>query len=165
MEEWLGDKCPCGSGDIFDKCCHVYLSKKEKAATAEILMRSRYSAFVTGESKYILETHDPATRSEVDVDEVASWSEAAYWEGLNIVAKEKGEASDDSGKVEFVAHYTLNNKEQHHHELADFNKKDGVWYFTDGAMVNGTFIRQAPKVGRNDPCSCGSEKKFKKCCG
>jgi len=26
-------------------------------------------------------------------------------------------------------------------------------------------VRQAPKVGRNDPCSCGSQKKFKKCCG
>lgn len=25
--------------------------------------------------------------------------------------------------------------------------------------------REAPKVGRNDPCPCGSEKKFKKCCG
>ena len=22
-----------------------------------------------------------------------------------------------------------------------------------------------PKVGRNDPCPCGSGKKFKKCCG
>lgn len=26
-------------------------------------------------------------------------------------------------------------------------------------------VRQAPKVGRNDPCTCGSERKFKKCCG
>ncbi len=25
--------------------------------------------------------------------------------------------------------------------------------------------REAPKVGRNDPCPCGSGKKFKKCCG
>lgn len=25
--------------------------------------------------------------------------------------------------------------------------------------------RAAPKVGRNDPCPCGSGKKFKKCCG
>ena len=25
--------------------------------------------------------------------------------------------------------------------------------------------RDSPKVGRNDPCSCGSKKKFKKCCG
>ena len=26
-------------------------------------------------------------------------------------------------------------------------------------------VRDAPKVGRNDPCLCGSEKKYKKCCG
>lgn len=29
----------------------------------------------------------------------------------------------------------------------------------------GTFIRAATKVGRNDPCPCGSGKKFKRCCG
>ena len=28
-----------------------------------------------------------------------------------------------------------------------------------------TFHRQIPRVGRNDPCPCGSGKKFKKCCG
>jgi len=28
-----------------------------------------------------------------------------------------------------------------------------------------TYKREAPKVGRNDPCSCGSGKKYKKCCG
>jgi preprotein translocase subunit SecA len=26
-------------------------------------------------------------------------------------------------------------------------------------------VREAPKVGRNDPCPCGSGKKYKKCCG
>ncbi|WP_082868849.1 MULTISPECIES: SEC-C metal-binding domain-containing protein [unclassified Oleiphilus] len=25
--------------------------------------------------------------------------------------------------------------------------------------------RSAPKIGRNEPCICGSSKKFKKCCG
>jgi uncharacterized protein YecA (UPF0149 family) len=30
-----------------------------------------------------------------------------------------------------------------------------------GAIVR----RTAPKVGRNDPCPCGSGKKYKKCCG
>lgn len=28
-----------------------------------------------------------------------------------------------------------------------------------------TVVREGEKVGRNDPCSCGSGKKFKKCCG
>jgi len=27
------------------------------------------------------------------------------------------------------------------------------------------FVRDQPKTGRNDPCLCGSGKKFKKCCG
>jgi uncharacterized protein len=34
---------------------------------------------------------------------------------------------------------------------------------TEGAQRPLT--RDTPKVGRNDPCSCGSGKKFKKCCG
>jgi preprotein translocase subunit SecA len=28
-----------------------------------------------------------------------------------------------------------------------------------------TVVRDAPKVGRNDPCPCGSGLKYKKCCG
>lgn len=31
--------------------------------------------------------------------------------------------------------------------------------------INGTFVRTEPKIGRNDPCPCGSGKKYKKCCG
>jgi len=34
----------------------------------------------------------------------------------------------------------------------------------EGAKVK-TITREAPKVGRNDPCPCGSGKKYKKCCG
>ena len=34
-----------------------------------------------------------------------------------------------------------------------------------GAPVKRPVRRQAPKVGRNDPCPCGSGKKYKKCCG
>jgi len=32
-------------------------------------------------------------------------------------------------------------------------------------IVATTIQRESPKVGRNDPCPCGSGKKFKKCCG
>lgn len=28
-----------------------------------------------------------------------------------------------------------------------------------------TYVREEPKVGRNEPCPCGSGKKYKKCCG
>jgi preprotein translocase subunit SecA len=33
------------------------------------------------------------------------------------------------------------------------------------AESEGTFRREEPKVGRNDPCPCGSGKKYKQCCG
>jgi len=28
-----------------------------------------------------------------------------------------------------------------------------------------TVVNEGPKIGRNDPCPCGSGKKYKKCCG
>jgi hypothetical protein len=31
-------------------------------------------------------------------------------------------------------------------------------------LPNKPFVRQHPKIGANDPCPCGSKKKFKKCC-
>ena len=36
---------------------------------------------------------------------------------------------------------------------------------TSGAQDGAKKQRKADKVGRNDPCSCGSDKKYKKCCG
>lgn len=31
-------------------------------------------------------------------------------------------------------------------------------------VINGSIERTAPKIGRNDPCFCGSGIKYKKCC-
>ena len=31
--------------------------------------------------------------------------------------------------------------------------------------INKTIVNDAPKIGRNDPCPCGSGKKYKNCCG
>ena len=37
-------------------------------------------------------------------------------------------------------------------------------YFPPNSYVPETYVRPEPKVGRNDPCPCGSGKKYKKCC-
>jgi Predicted metal-binding protein related to the C-terminal domain of SecA len=42
----------------------------------------------------------------------------------------------------------------------------GAWFFYDGrAVKQETIKKEGPDVGRNDPCPCGSGKKYKKCCG
>ena len=38
-------------------------------------------------------------------------------------------------------------------------------FIPGGGKKEVTYKREAPKVGRNDPCPCGSGKKYKKCCG
>ena len=53
-----------------------------------------------------------------------------------------------------------------HREQSYFKKIDGEWRFIDGEIEkNKPFHREEPKIGRNDPCPCGSGKKYKKCCG
>ncbi|MBT4699861.1 MAG: hypothetical protein HOB79_02200, partial [Rhodospirillaceae bacterium] len=52
-----------------------------------------------------------------------------------------------------------------HHERSDFKREQGQWVYTGGQMNPRGEPRRVQKVGRNEPCPCGSGKKFKKCCG
>ncbi len=158
-------ECPCGSGIEYETCCGPFLSREEKAPTAEKLMRSRYTAFVKGDIKYIYDTIDPDKRKDFDEKSIEDWSKKSQWKGLTIVNTSSGQEKDSSGTVEFIARYKLEDGTREHHEVAKFDKKDDQWYFVDGDMVTPKPIkRESPKVGRNDPCPCGSGKKFKKCC-
>ncbi|MCQ2602175.1 MAG: SEC-C domain-containing protein, partial [Treponema sp.] len=37
--------------------------------------------------------------------------------------------------------------------------------YVAGNVIPTTVVREGAKIGRNDPCPCGSGKKYKKCCG
>jgi SEC-C motif-containing protein len=157
-------ECPCGSGQTFLRCCGPYIAGDTSAPTAEALMRSRYSAYVTGDIDYIAKTHDPASIHEFDREAARNWAINTEWKGLEIVRTEDGSASDDTGTVEFIARFRTNDQEQTHHELSVFRREDKQWYYVDGKTVRSPIKRNSPKVGRNDPCPCGSGNKFKKCC-
>ena len=155
--------CPCRSGKALDACCGPYLAGTEAAPTAEALMRSRYSAFATGKIDYLQETLLPETREDFDRKEIETWAKNSVWTGVEIRSTEAGGVDDDEGVVEFVANFTMNGKQQKHHETSRFTKRDGRWFYVDGVL--GARPRSGPKVGRNEPCPCGSGKKYKKCCG
>jgi SEC-C motif domain protein len=160
------DNCPCGSGIDYMQCCRPYIQGDEHAPTAEALMRSRYCAYVKSAIDYIYNTTHPSKRSQFNRDESLEWSRKAQWKSLEILRTESGGVEDETGIVEFVALYQEKGKAVRHHEVAEFTKENGCWYFVDGQAPKPTqVIRQGPKVGRNDPCPCGSGRKFKKCCG
>ena len=62
----------------------------------------------------------------------------------------------NEGFVSFVARFREHNKNGAIIERSRFLKENGQWYYIEGTR---------PIIGRNDPCPCGSGKKFKKCCG
>jgi len=160
-------ECPCGSGLMYGACCEPIIKGKRQAETAEALMRSRYAAYATGEIGHLGTSLQAADRDNFDPQSAKQWAESAEWKALEIVSAERGGPDDEDGIVEFKARYTANGQEQEqeHHERARFARENGHWVFVEGRVIGrDPYRREEPKIGRNEPCGCGSGKKFKKCC-
>lgn len=157
--------CPCGSGNDFDVCCGPYLRGERVPPTAEALMRSRYVAYAKNDLEYLAKTWHPS--KERDVKRILRTDTGKLeWTGLEIRDVQAGGAEDTEGTVEFVAHYRLQDQLGEVRELSRFRKERGFWYYLAGKVVDPNRVeREEPRPGRNDPCPCGSGKKFKKCCG
>ena len=152
--------CPCNPERDFDQCCGPYLAGTEKAPTAEALMRSRYSAYVLEDYAYVLRTCHPSTRPSAKEFE---GSGTAVWCGLEILETEAGGENDNEGVVEFVASYEVSGGVLGLRERSRFIREDGEWFYVDGDIIKSPPAKSA-KIGRNEPCPCGSGKKYKKCC-
>ena len=158
----LDTQCPCGSELSFETCCGPYLSGDKIPATAELLMRSRYTAYTRMDDKYLLSTWHPDTRP--DTKTPSDEGDGGVWTGLTILRTEAGQPGDNDGIVEFIARYKINGTASQLHEISEFKHDGKQWLYVD-AISPQPVRRDAPKVGRNDPCPCGSGKKYKKCCG
>jgi SEC-C motif-containing protein len=157
--------CPCGSGSPYELCCGPIIAGAP-AATAEALMRSRYSAYVKRAYDHLERSLGAGQRTDFSLDDAKRWAEGSEWLGLAILRTEKGGPDDTEGLVEFSARFRTEDKVHEHVEAALFGREEGKWVYTGAAEPKGqTVRREKPKVGRNDPCPCGSGKKYKKCCG
>jgi len=150
--------CPCDSGTPYAHCCQPLHTGAVNAATALALMRSRYAAYVLELWPYL---HASGPREQPEKTEIAAmidWCKGKTWLGLRVVQALGGAAVEDKGMVEFVAFYREQNGLQQHHERSQFRKINGYWRFISGQAV-------APvSLNRNEPCPCGSGRKYKHCC-
>jgi len=158
--------CPCGSKKQYKHCCLPIIKGEEKAKTAEQLMRSRYSAYAKHEIDHILKSYHPDKQKDFDRKATKRLATKSIWSGLEIKETIDGGVDDTTGLVEFIAHFKYKNTTQFMHERSNFQKIDDHWYYVDGTPVQiKQVVRSTCKIGRNDPCACGSGIKFKKCCG
>jgi SEC-C motif-containing protein len=120
--------CPCGQQTSAENCCLRFIHAQAKPATAEELMRSRFTAFATQQVDYLLKTHwghesDLALKAELEAQPV-------NWLDLKIHETQAGQKSDRRGKVKFTARYLDDlGQVQEMTEHSTFIKKRGFWYY------------------------------------
>lgn len=124
-------------------------------------MRSRFSAYAKGDYQYILKTYGASQRAKLSEMDLAEQANNTTWLSLQVLQHIEIE-KDEMSQVEFKAYYKIGKQIFVMHERSNFEYCDGRWFYTTGVMLDGT---KALTPKRNDPCFCGSNKKYKKCCG
>jgi SEC-C motif-containing protein len=100
------------------------------AATAEQLMRSRYSAFAMNDAAYLLRSWHSSTRpARLDLDPGTRWTR------LEILGTTGGTAFNTDGTVEFIAHYTESGHAGSLRENSSFVREDGNWVYVNARDV------------------------------
>jgi SEC-C motif domain protein len=117
--------CPCGLPQPYRACCGRF-HHGDAAPTAELLMRSRFSAFAVGDGVYLRLTRDPATRPRrVALDPQQVWTH------LEIVGRTAGGPEDDEGTVAFRAHHVTGGEAGVLEENSRFRRQGGRWLYVD----------------------------------
>ena len=136
MNTKLLSLCPCNSNKSYSLCCSPYLKGKIHAPTAEALMRSRYSAYVTNNTQYVYRSWDENTRPPL---KVLREDNSQIFTKLEIIKTTAGGSEDETGTVEFIASYMLKDSSDismeseihQHHENSYFVKRKNRWVYVN----------------------------------
>ena len=118
--------CPCGSGLAYHTCCGRFLEQKQPPPTAEALMRSRYTAYVRGNAKYLYRTWDQKTRPTF---QSLKGMPPVNWMGLEVIGTQAGGVDDAEGEVEFIARYMEQGQLRVMREVSRFRRDKGRWVY------------------------------------
>jgi len=131
-------------------CCQL-LHEGQPAHSAEALMRSRYTAYALGLRDYLIHSwHPDYCPATLTLPIETKWRQ--------LIINSQREQGDE-GEVSFTAIYSQHDRWYRLEEASRFKKYHQHWKYTDG---DAQWLEWQP--GQNQPCPCGSGKKFKRCC-
>ena len=131
-------------------------------------MRARYTAYVECQLDFLQQTLVPRDRVSFDRQGARRFSRGVRWQGLTILRTTGGGAGASRGSVTFEARFSTKGRDDGFRERSLFVRQDGRWLYAGGEtspLGAAPVRRPGKKVGRNEPCPCGSGRKFKRCCG
>jgi SEC-C motif-containing protein len=125
-------------------------------------MRARFTAHATQNYEFVHRTYRGTAKFPYQALEDTP---PTQWTRL-VVHSHSPAVTADIAHVDFSAYGMEQGQEMVLHEKAEFAREGDTWIYTRPLREGPAPVRSAtPKVGRNDPCPCGSGKKFKHCCG
>lgn len=117
--------CLCGLPASYQDCCGKLHQGDAVAATAEQLMRSRFTAFGVGDEAYLLRTWHPSTRPpRLGLDKRVKWVR------LEVLESTGGSVVHTEGTVRFRAHYLDRGRPGEMEENSRFARHEGRWVYT-----------------------------------
>ena len=126
-------QCPCNPQVTYEKCCGPYLTGEQFPATAEALMRSRYTAYTQANIPYIQATMRGRAAQSYDPIAAEQWAKTATWKHLKVLRAFPHAVDTTRAYVEFVATFISDKKQQTIAELSEFQFDNGQWYSIDRA--------------------------------
>jgi len=116
-------QCPCNPIKKYSNCCQKAHQNINSVTSSEVLMRSRYSAFVLANIEYLQKSHHSSTRpSKQEKRKIEKWTKSVNWLKLEIL-------NSSLDTVEFKAFFMENGLVSVIHENSKFCKENGYWVY------------------------------------
>jgi preprotein translocase subunit SecA len=194
LREWLARVFPIGfppglfanadaaalTAAVVDEVDKAYSTMKESREQPEVLRELERMIMLQGidtlyqEHLYGMDDlrQGVQLRTYGQRDPLVEYKQEAYGLFSELMDAIKDEICNGIFRVHTAATYegmfSLEDQRTEHAEIGQFGgipEAGGEPMEADGPPQGVTIRRQQAKVGRNDPCPCGSGKKYKKCCG
>ena len=154
--------CPCCSGSNYQECCEAIVSGDKLASNPISLVRARYTAFVMKKLDFVDKTHAPEIRDDFNRAEAESLADQCKWHSLHI--HDSRAVNSDTSEVDFVVRLWKDEKIIPRGSTSTFRLDNDRWLLVSSKSSQHLAHMKTLNIGRNDPCLCNSQKKFKKCC-
>ncbi|MFO0668508.1 MAG: YchJ family metal-binding protein [Polyangiaceae bacterium] len=129
---------PCGSGATYSACCGPAHAGARESATAEALMRSRYSAFALGDAEYLIRRSRRSRRSvRGSAALVAALREVRTSRFMALTVKTARE-DGDRATVSFHVRVFVGRRDRSFEETSAFVREDGAWRYQRALADDGS---------------------------